>query len=501
MTVGEPIAHRADRNVSPPARPSLDCRDLLVLPILFAGLCIVYSSVVLIPYAYSDDYFWLDNILLKHWHIYPGLAAQGRPINALILQWVFRQSGGLAGLPWVRLLTITEMSGLCWLFYLAIFRSGWSRINSALLAALACMMPALQVHTMWATSVPVPWSGICAVAAGLLTGWCNDDARRRWPGLIVAAVLLWIAVIIYQPAAMMFWPVAALDWFSKRDERFFRRAGIYLLVGIAGTLLGFLVYEHGIAKYPGWVRPNRNGMTLDLPGKFLGFIKFPLVDAFSIAGIQPRPVLSIAIGLITALGLLCYFPGGTLRRIISLLVCAGLLPLAYLPVLIAKQEIWDFRTQIALDWMVLVLLWLALNGLARFLGRTEFPWKLLAAATLTVAISAAYHVTALIVWPQSIELTLLRTALARPDAIAARQIIFIMPTAADTPAPYCRFEFGSPSTSHLWVPEAAVNLIRRQMGVYSFRMPVKMVPEWTGPPPPQTAIIDMRRLGETRTED
>ncbi|HUB24760.1 MAG TPA: hypothetical protein VL992_04970 [Tepidisphaeraceae bacterium] len=496
MTVARPTKESKEETKPRHSRLRLDRHDGLALLALLAGLFIVYSSILLIPYAYSDDYFWLDNILLKHWHIFPGLAAQGRPINALILQWVFRQSGGLGGLAWVRALTITEMAGLGWLFYIALVRCGWGRVNSCLLAGLGCTMPAFQVHTMWATSVPVPWSGICAVAAAILTGWSCDRWPGRWPGLIAAAILILIASSIYQPAAMLFWPVAALDSFSGRDEKFFRRIAIYTLVGFAGIFLGWLVYEYGIHKYPGWVRPNRNGMTLDLPGKFLGFIKYPLVDALSIAGIQTRPMLSIAMGVVITFGLLGHFRGSALHRAICLCISAALLPLAYLPVLIAKQELWDFRTHIALDWMVLVLLWLAASGYWRLLGRNGgIPRPLVAIATCGVAISAAYHVTALIAWPQSIEQSMLRLALAQPDAMAARQIIFIMPTIADTPAPYCRFEFGCPSTSHLWVPEAAVNLIRRQMGMESFRMPVKMVSDWTQKLPAGAVVIDMREMG------
>src|ERR1700722_4575327 len=143
--------------MNPAARtPPLDRRDGLAFLILLGGLLAVYSTALFLPYGFADDYYWLDKVVLRHQNIYGDLAVQGRPINALILQWALRQAGGLAGLNGVRVLTVAETAGLGWLLYLAMIRTEWGPGSSLTFAGLACVVPAMEIYDVWATSVPVP---------------------------------------------------------------------------------------------------------------------------------------------------------------------------------------------------------------------------------------------------------------------------------------------------------------------------------------------------------
>src|SRR5580658_6869105 len=103
-----------------------------ILLFLLAAVFAVYCGVLLIPYAFADDYFWLDKIVLRGQNIYAEQAVQGRPLNGLILQWVFSHAGGLGALAQVRALTLCQIAALGWLFYLAMRRAGWNQAPSAL---------------------------------------------------------------------------------------------------------------------------------------------------------------------------------------------------------------------------------------------------------------------------------------------------------------------------------------------------------------------------------
>jgi hypothetical protein len=456
---------------------------------LLTALFVVYSSVLLLPYAFGDDYFYLDKVVLQHQSIYPDMAVQGRPITGLILQLALQLAGTLSGLRWLRLITIIEIAGAGWLLYFALVRLRWPPTHAALLAAIACFTPAMQVYAAWATSLPVPLSAIAAIGAAILTGWAQEHWKARWPALVAATILLLVSATIYQPTAFLFVPLAALD-LSKP-----RRAVAYFVVAGISLSMAWLVLKHGIAEYPEFARPGRSGITHDLTGKLTGFIQLPLTDAITFFGLQPRPILALTIGIIITIGMLRYFSGGALRRLISTCIAGMLLPLSYLPSLLARQMEWDFRTQIALEWTVLLLAFLALNGLLRTIWRQTI---FLTLAAIFAGGLAAYHVAALIAWPQFFELSYLRNALCDPNMALATNVILIPPSREDSAASYSRYEFGTHSTMLLWVPVAAVNLIRNEINPDSPRVPVKLVPDFSQSPPPDTLLIDMRRYAERR---
>ncbi|MGA2232871.1 MAG: hypothetical protein ABSH22_18380, partial [Tepidisphaeraceae bacterium] len=210
-TKGE--VHRVGR------RLSLDRRDGIAFVGLLAAILLAYCSLWLYQYAYLDDYFWLDLSRRSPADLFGPQIVQGRPLNGVILQKVFSLAGTIAALRWVRALILCEMAVLGWMLYRALRRGGWNWTEAALLGALACFLPALQVYAAWADSVAVPLSAIAACAAALLTGRALDDLRRGAWMLIAAAGLMLVSATIYQPTAMVFWPVAAIDLLGSEGKK------------------------------------------------------------------------------------------------------------------------------------------------------------------------------------------------------------------------------------------------------------------------------------------
>ncbi|HTW96007.1 MAG TPA: hypothetical protein VMD30_14490, partial [Tepidisphaeraceae bacterium] len=167
---------------------------------LLAALFAIYSTTLLLPYAYLDDYSHLYNVFAHPLGEFKSLADQGRPLNGLILLAVFRHIGGLPGMWKARALTLIGLACLAWIFHAALRANGW-RTGAFLFTIILCTVPAVQVYAAWATSVQIPLAGICAVTAALVAALAVENLRHRWPVALAAAALMLIAATIYQPAA------------------------------------------------------------------------------------------------------------------------------------------------------------------------------------------------------------------------------------------------------------------------------------------------------------
>jgi hypothetical protein len=467
---------------------------------ILAVLLIAYSSVIFVKYGYMDDYFWL-NLALRHpGEIFPPQATQGRPLNALILRAAFGLIHGIDGLRWVRLLTIVEMTGLAWMFYMAMLRAGWKPLPSALLAMIVCLTPSVQVYIAWATSVPIPWSGMLAAAAALLTGWICDQFKRRYPLLILPAIFLFLSLIVYQPSGMIFWSFAAIDILRRNRERHrFHRADVYLIVSIVGLALGWCVFKWGLSHFPPkYIELKRTHIVIEPAHKLEWFFDSVLVDALNFFRIWPHVWIAMVTGALLLAGLFCYF-----RKIAHVRLAIALLPMAYVPNLVAPEDWSSYRSQIGLEWLLLFLAWLALNGIWETIRRRPVPILVPALVTLFCMVLAAYHVTIFFARPQATELAAFRLEMSRPEVKSAQEIILLQPGWSATLAPFSRYdEFGRTSLHAGWVPQSEVNLIRGEFDSDAVRIPVTIYPDfygdWATPLPPGTALIDMRWLNKAK---
>jgi hypothetical protein len=531
MTVAADVQNplQQQRRLIGPA--GLDRRDGLVFLLLLVGLCSVYVSVLSQQYAYLDDYFWLDMSVKHPAEMFADQAVQGRPLNGLILPHIFQHAGGLAGLWRVRALTLLGIAGMAWMFYLAAKRAGWPGWQAAAMALLAGTVPAVQVYAAWGTSVVNPLSAICACAAALIVGRTLDDPSRRRLRLAAAALLMLASATIYQPTAMVFWPIAALDLFRPEHIRtLWRRLAVYFIVAMVGLALAFGVFELGLSRIPQRPSIERSGITHDPVGKLSWYIHHPLVDSLNLFNLHnPTPTIAIIVGIVLVIGLLrghpptawiataapfplAYFLNlhhltpviavavgivltiGLLRGFLptALLAAAAMFPLAYLPNLMAQESWASYRTQIGMEWLVIVLGGFALRNL---LSKSLLDFTL-SAGLLVAMMLAGRQVSSLIVIPQAHELATLKADLEAVDS-TTNKIIMLQPSAGNIWAPYSRYdEFGRTSMQRDWVPQSAVNLVLRQTRPDLPRIPVELWPDfagkWTDPLPPGTIVIDMR---------
>jgi hypothetical protein len=192
--------------------------------------------------------------------------------------------------------------------------------------------------------------------------------------------------------------------------------------------------------------------------------------------------------------------GGNLsQRMIGVGLAAAMIPLSYLPNLVAIENWSSYRSQVGPALVVLILAWISVNGLWKTLRRHPPPAPVLGAILLFCAILAGYNVTVFFAQPQMIELTLLRQALSRPQVRAAWRIEFLQPSWSERLTPFSRYdEFGRNSLHANWVPQSAVNLIRCELDPNAGRIQVQIYPNfrgaWTSPLPPGDVMLDFRDL-------
>ncbi len=464
------------------------------------GLVLIYWVVLLIPYGYLDDYFWLEVSVKQPVTVFIDQAVQGRPLNGYILQFIFSHAGGLVGLWRVRMLILIEMSGMGWMFYIALRRAGVEMRNAILLAMLACVVPATQVYAAWATSVGNPISAMFACGAAILCGWSQDNPRRRWLGLPGAVALLTISATIYQPTAMVFWPMAGLELFRRENrECIVRRFLAHLAVAMIALAIAFAVFKYGLAHHPERPSIQRSGITHDPIGKISWYFQHPLVDSLNLYNmIRPVPAVAILVAAFLIAGFLRVFPGTFKERLTPFLIAAALFPLAYLPNLAAQENWASYRTQIGMEWLVIVLAFLALRAIVSEKA-TQITLIILSVAAASLV---TYQAGLLISFPQCKELIMLKKLIDQPDVANSGRIILLQPesTSSFQPLASSRYdEFARTSLHEDWVPQSEVNLIRRQENRSLPRIEVELrkgfVGPWTEALPPGTAVVDMRPAG------
>jgi hypothetical protein len=473
--------------------------------VLLGILSSVYFTALVLPYGYLDDYSWFYDF---HYHargVFRELASQGRPLNEPILGAAFRHIWTIGEMWRIRAITLVELAGMAWLFHYAILLNGWRR-GTFPFAVMLCAVPAVQVYAAWATCVPIPVGGICAIAAGIVAKSAVGDLRGRWRAALASAILLLAAGTIYQPAMMLFWPTIALDLFAPGRAEFRRAARLmldYLCIAGCAIFCAWVVFKWGVHEYPRMVHPDRTGFAPDFSDKIIWFLTTPLVDCLNFPKLFPNPQFAVGVSILICIGLLAYCAGGA-GRLGLLLIAALMLPLAYLPNLVAKPDWASYRAQIGLSWLVLVYSWLAIHGYWRIAraafipkGMTEtLSLPLFAVAAAACAATAAFQSTTYITWPQTIELASLKTLLGNPGVDDAQSIVLIKPSYLDTPTRLWRYdEFGSPSLAQ-WTGATEIFLIRKEKDPNGRAIPVEVrePDRANGPIPVKSVLLDMRSI-------
>ena len=492
-----------------------------IFVLFLAVFLTAYAPVVLTSYAFFDDY---ENLLKGPQAGEIARIAEGRPLNALCRQIFLHGAMDIEDLRTLRFVGIVGLAVLAWSVFRLLVRTGWGQVQSFCVGVILCTTLPFQVYTAWAIAA---FNVFAALASGLAFTLAERafDEKKCLPKALLgagASLALLAALTIHQSAAMFFWVFAAV-MLLKPDtplRTMLRRFGWYGLIASVGMLLGFGVYQLGLALNPGVAA--RTGLVHDLPLKAVWFLLEALPNALNFALLSPAywffsdgsatlspfhrgvdiliawSVLGTIVG-----GLMLYVRGTRQERLGQLGIVLLLLPLSYAPSLLIAESGATYRTLSGLASVVVVAAFFALHGYLRPLRRFCPPFRagwanaVMGGGALASVLSAAYHVQTYLVAPQVRELEIMRSQLSAGDLAQARGIYVIRPAWQDTLAPLARYdEFGRPSSAmRPWTAGFMVALLLRDMAPAQAHLPITAVSaDEPIAPPPDSLVVDMRNL-------
>jgi hypothetical protein len=465
-------------------------------------LLAVYSSVLQANYGFADDYVFLFHGARNEFG--PNPMWDGRPLYTLWNRATFTLAGDIAGLRWLRVVSLVGILG----FAIAMFRTlrevGWSRVEAATLSCLISSGLPFGVYAAWAATSQVPWACLVAFLGGRAAWNAGADPRSlRVVPALVAALAVVVALCLHQSAAPAFWLSVGFLALAARDARpdLLRRAGPALGCFTAACL----VYFAGFQLAHRVLRPKilpRSSLVFDPLEKLSWFVQEPLRYVASLGSVLHGGALEVVV----IAGVASTIAWGILARgrrlgqpVTTAFVALALLPLAHLPHLFLSEEGTSFRT---LGSLHAVVSFLFVLGLREVLHRLSLDGSR-AAAVLLVSLallagdSTRSRVREGLVTPQVRELGLLRDHLTGHLGSAPAKLVFRRPSPGRGLSRYGLAEFGLVSTAWPWVPEPLISLLLRPPdGALPAIEVVQLSPEEPFKPEAGVPCVDMAGLLE-----
>jgi len=497
----------------------------------------MFIPVATVPYAQTDDYalLWMaisgrsDPQVGRS--IFDANAVQGRPLQGLLDSWLFSAAGSIDNLRFLRVLAVVAIAAFGVLLHWTLVRSGFRSAFAALIAVLICSLPAFQVYGAWAVLFSTPCAAILAGGASLVAATAIVLPRRLMRNrLVLSTAMLLAALLIYQPTAMFFWVFLAIAVIAARHETRIVKRVVWAHLGVAGVAFAFAWAITKLAIHLiGANTPNAARTTLvhDFGAKlrwFLGWrsthesgLSFhdPLYGSLSLFELTPSRWLSGLVAIVAIVGILALL----LRERLSIPLYGGiallLVPLSFLPSLVVAENSPTYRVQAALTALIALYfvvgaygLWVVVRDWLRpRLSRQELIGVGFLATGAAVAFvaasafSATRNVTTLFAVPQTTELRLVRSQLARVPA-GTQRLAFVQTGNDQGMTSFISVdEFGVPSSARVWVPRPFALLILHEQGKLSVDQPepvVDILPPTASTYPKSEPVIDVRELRDLR---
>jgi len=486
--------------------------------VLLFALLAAYAPTLSMPYLFMDDYKFVYE---------RGAAARttqfftsiGRPLTAgylLVCRQLLHQVGSHAACYF---LGIIGLWCLAIASYLWMIRCSVQRIDAAILCFLIGVLPSTQVYVGWMTAGSSTFAAAIATVAIILfdrrRGADGTGETQPWLRASGAILLLIIAQMIYQPAALYFWSMALVGLLASETATFrdiTRRALSYLAVGCTGIALYLIAYKLMLVVL-GISAPDRAkpvGLQ-DVPGKMAWFFKDPLQNALSLFAHSPSRIIAAATLVIIVAGLLVRgkliakhqrtLTGASSSSsrwyVVAALLCVvAMIPLSYIFNLAVREQWGSFRSVFAMASVVVVLLFFGVHAIGSVLGpigRVLPPRWALAACALFAALLCHQSLYRMMVFPQVVEFQFMQFQISRAGLNDQTPIHIIRPHWSQGVCTNVRYdEFNVPCSCQPWVPQQMAVRALRDLGMN----PNRTISHGTETEaiPPGVTVIDMRQM-------
>lgn len=434
--------------------------------------------VLTTSFGFIDDYSVLYQKLTDPGPTVDAALVQGRPIAGLLQGLAFLGVRDIHGLVWLRLFSVGCLAFAAVVICVGLVGQMWSRSVAFALATAMLVLPSTAAMAAWAILLMGPAALLLGVLAAMTTATLLDlvsgEKLLTADGARAVALplgLLSLALMAYQPAAMVFWPVSLLILLapvrrSKPLRHVARGAVVLLVVGTAASAVGYLAVKVGVA-YVGGDAP-RTALVSDLAEKAHYVTTQALPRVLDPLSLTPRPLVALVTGMALLVLLMTAPLGSAQRRFVFLLLWLAAGVLSYLPSL-ATGENWASARSLSAAYFV-PLVGLALvaqawrESLFRAPTRRLLAAGLAAVAALSSVIFSTHHLQSYWTGPQGEELARARAAIApAADLMQSADVAVLRSDFTQTLAPGFSFdEGGVPSSYAPWVPVPLTQLIVRE---------------------------------------
>ncbi len=222
------------------------------LGIVSAAVIGMFVPVVIVPYAFSDDYtdLWMatsrestgqfgENLLTAS-------AITGRALAGLLDDLFLTTAGTVENLRFVRVFAVLGIVALALLLHWALVRARIKPTVAALIAVFICSLPPFQVYASWTILFNSPYAAVLAGGASLVAVAALDGPRDLLLDRLVGATVLLVAALqVYQPGAMYFWVFLAIGLVGAREdpERAWRLTKIHLALGLLALAVSYVIIK------------------------------------------------------------------------------------------------------------------------------------------------------------------------------------------------------------------------------------------------------------------
>lgn len=443
----------------------LDSRHFIKRISIFVSIIsiylLVYLPVITHNYGFADDY---SVTFTAHHHILSLLymvVSSGRPVYALF-NFVFSLTSDIADFRWVRLASVLGIATLAQIIAtFFIEETDLPRSLSISAALLIGLMPAFQVYASWAVCAGYPWAAAIAVFSFCVL---HRNQYGGWQVSLTSFILLTLAMMIYQPAAMMYWVIAAAVWVANDRplpscNRIVRTVSI-MMAALLADFISEKILTHFVFHH--YYTLSRTALTTNFMQKISWFISSPMRDSLNFISITASRTVSVIFGAFIFIGFCLFIFRSNNSRIMKAMLSFSLLPMAYLPNLIVDENWASYRTQSALSSLLILYAAVALFAWLRQFRMLRLAPAIALVAILSSAGVARNNVITEFVNPQTKELKLVSRYLKMHlDNLNGAKQIYIVPSHwQESLAPVVRYdEFGMPSSADQWVPKGMVWLL------------------------------------------
>ena len=434
-----------------------------------------YWPVVTTEYGYNDDY---PALLDVNNHSYTPLSnntiPQGRPGEGMLTWVACSMAGTIPNLRWVRLVTLLGFVCFCWVLYGVHRRAGASRLFSLTTSLLVGLVPGVAAFIVcWSSRFYAGFCAVGAVMAGELI-WRSFDSHngaRRIASLLLAASVLLSVCLIYPPI-MPFCLYAGFVFFIEgglRDSRNFKALLKFMAVFLLVVGLYYILYRLIVSPFHGAGLTARGALAFHPLGKFTYLGRLLWSSVTSWAQFHGLWIQCVAAGVFLFLVVFWVHNTASTRWIHSVLLTGCLLAtavLSVLPVIVVRENDFEFRTQVPLQCLAVFVLMKGLStvwqrGASALRDKTRvvpfLAMALSAGLVAAFACLAGHHTRIGIIEPNAREWRLLKETVARIEG-DPRQVVFVSPEPAEMDKTVLG-EFGIIASPAWWNTGAMITLL------------------------------------------